>query len=968
MIKIFFHHKFFLLSLTALIIIVTCAAPSMAATTQLHIVKYANDGTTILAEKTLTYQEMENSLPVLGDGSTHYYNQGPVFIDNTDPVSQENLRWNPKEDTNAYPEKDMGAVKGTNLKDLCNLVGGMSSGDTVKIKASDGFSREFAYKNVYAPPPRQGPMVITWYKDGQYPDSGYTDGMKLVFFADTSVNPWGAHVFGNFDWHESADQQYWYYYQSGDQKYPTTTGLSAKYVSDILIYSSLPVSGISGSWGWNTGSSTQSGIVPADDTSRYGYTGSKLTTHSSGTVNGSVRLINDPNSTPVVVNNRIQEYSLPVDLPAGANLTLARLYVYVSKSHGIQSVQGVMPSMYTYFNRIWIEPEKVYIDTDGDEHRNVSGTFAYDVLENLRGNGTYIVSLRNLDYDQYVFSVDGVMLLVAYEQEQGPPSQYWISEGCDVIFSEPEKGIFPKDASTTIAFSGTVNMTETSTADLITISTNLDTLNSTEHVIKFNNRTFYNSLDNRSRSNILRIPVTPFLNASGNSATIESTIRKMDADYLINRNAILVIGHNQGNGSDSKPDETNLTHDQSIDVNVSLILNQTSEPVMKPAHRLSLHSDPEGALIYVDGIYQGKTTPSIIEMNSSVQRRVRLELDGFVPAERDLNLTNDTTVCEHLYSDVYSTKWRSGELVLERDKIHNGGLFINSRPGPALVSLNGVQWSQRTPAVIAGLKEGTYTVRLSYEQADPYIREKSEIKFQDQEVYVHPYCIERVDVAANTSPLYEIIIDSRDLRGEPFTVNGRINLKSIPDTITTPLFDSFITVFHNMSYVSYSLPTSLNNDHYLIIQPRKYNDLNILIDSKPRGAEVFIDGFRTGLSTPYSFSNISDGLHRIMVSKPGYIPLESTINLLYTPVPISTTNISFTLQEYPGGFLRVTSTPPGAVITLDGADTGEVTPFIFSSIPIGSHSVEVTVNKTSRKFPEITVNAVEVTKIYADFT
>ncbi len=116
-----------------------------------------------------------------------------------------------------------------------------------------------------------------------------------------------------------------------------------------------------------------------------------------------------------------------------------------------------------------------------------------------------------------------------------------------------------------------------------------------------------------------------------------------------------------------------------------------------------------------------------------------------------------------------------------------------------------------------------------------------------------------------------------------------------------------------MSYVSYSLPTSLNNDHYLIIQPRKYNDLNIFVDSRPRGAEVFIDGFRTGLSTPYSFSNISDGLHRIMVSKPGYIPQESTINLLYTPgFLISTTNISFTLEEYPSGFLRVTSNPPGA--------------------------------------------------------
>ena len=211
------------------------AAPALAATTQLHIVKYANDGTTILSEKTLTYQEMESSLPVQGDGATHYYHQGPVFIDDPDPLTEEQLRWNPGEDTNAFPEKDMGAVKGTDLKDLCNLVGGMSSSDTLKIKAADGFTKEFAYKNVYNPPSRQGPMVITWYKDGQNPDSGYTDGMKLVFFADTSVNPSGEHVFGNFDWHESADPQYWYYYQSGEEKYPTTTGLSEKYISDILI-------------------------------------------------------------------------------------------------------------------------------------------------------------------------------------------------------------------------------------------------------------------------------------------------------------------------------------------------------------------------------------------------------------------------------------------------------------------------------------------------------------------------------------------------------------------------------------------------------------------------------------------------------------------------------------------------------------------------------------------------------------
>ena len=65
-------------------------------------------------------------------------------------------------------------------------------------------------------------------------------------------------------------------------------------------------------------------------------------------------------------------------------------------------------------------------------------------------------------------------------------------------------------------------------------------MNTTEHVIKFNNGTWYNAFDNLSVLNVLQIPYN-FLNVSGNSVSIERTIRKMDADYLVNRNAILVI-------------------------------------------------------------------------------------------------------------------------------------------------------------------------------------------------------------------------------------------------------------------------------------------------------------------------------------------------------------------------------------------------------------------------------------------
>ena len=144
------------------------------------------------------------------------------------------LRWNPAEDTNVQ-EKDNGAVKDQSQRYLRSCWRHEFRGDR-EARASDGLIKTFAYTNVYEYPAREGPMVITWYQNGNYPDTTYADGMKLVFFADNSTNPWGIHAMGNYDWHESAASQYWYYnIGDGGEQYPTTTGLS---VSIFLMCSS----------------------------------------------------------------------------------------------------------------------------------------------------------------------------------------------------------------------------------------------------------------------------------------------------------------------------------------------------------------------------------------------------------------------------------------------------------------------------------------------------------------------------------------------------------------------------------------------------------------------------------------------------------------------------------------------------------------------------------------------------------
>jgi uncharacterized repeat protein (TIGR02543 family) len=200
------------------------------ATTSVLITKYAEDGTTVLAQTVVSWQWMAANLPVQGDGITHYYHQGPTF-DPADP-------WNPEEDINV-DSRDFGPCMGTDVKDLCELpeIGGAPEGSEIEIKSPDGFAKRFAYEDVYNPEPAQGKLVLTWYDTDYGFPPDYDTALRLVFFAQTT-NAAGQHVFGNWDMHQTLAEKYWHYYTSGSESWPSSSGLSVKDVSEINIYSS----------------------------------------------------------------------------------------------------------------------------------------------------------------------------------------------------------------------------------------------------------------------------------------------------------------------------------------------------------------------------------------------------------------------------------------------------------------------------------------------------------------------------------------------------------------------------------------------------------------------------------------------------------------------------------------------------------------------------------------------------------
>ncbi|MBN2098199.1 MAG: PKD domain-containing protein [Dehalococcoidia bacterium] len=201
-----------------------------AATTSLTVTKYDAHGN-VLGTQTVDYLWMEANLPVQSDGAVRYYCQGPTF-----GATDVNTLWNPSEDVNVGTFDRYGSPKGTDVKDLCDLVGGATAGCTVRIKAADNFQKWFDYDDVYNPEPRQGKLVVTWYNSdwgGYVPD--YGAGMRLVFYADTSTNPDSWHVFGDWDMHDTLPESRWHYYYDGNF-WPSSSGLSVQMVSNIDIY------------------------------------------------------------------------------------------------------------------------------------------------------------------------------------------------------------------------------------------------------------------------------------------------------------------------------------------------------------------------------------------------------------------------------------------------------------------------------------------------------------------------------------------------------------------------------------------------------------------------------------------------------------------------------------------------------------------------------------------------------------
>ncbi len=112
---------------------------------------------------------------------------------------------------------------------------------------------------------------------------------------------------------------------------------------------------------------------------------------------------------------------------------------------------------------------------------------------------------------------------------------------------------------------------------------------------------------------------------------------------------------------------------------------------------------------------------------------------------------------------------------------------------------------------------------------------------------------------------------------------------------------------------------------------------NIFVNSAPAGASITLDGVFTGKLTPDTLYGLETGNHTVKLSLGGYADSLFSVSVIAG----QTEEYTVALRAVPSGHIAIQSSPSGAAIYLDDANTGKTTPDSLKNISAGIHSVKL---------------------------
>lgn len=635
-----------------------------------------------------------------------------------------------------------------------------------------------------------------------------------------------------------------------------------------------------------------------------GYHGGILALYQRGEINGTLSITTAGTYTGLLESGKGDENVHQFHLPDNATVQEARLYVYTTWAHNLNTRVGITPTIRVMMDGYSLPMVATYGDRKGyGTFDYLVNTFVFDLDERIRSSGNYSFIITNNGRDGDTFALYGSSLLILAESPDSPAIEYWITEGCDAILADPVFGTTPDDARTTAFLDGSVDVEQLSQAKLIAVSTAASGLVDEPNRITMNDMEWINRLTGGSSEISFReLPVWDHLIEAENTATIQSYADDGGTgDYMENRNLILVI---QKRSIDDDLDDS------------SVLINPEVHP-----------TGFEAVYAADDGRIQGS----------------RLESDMFT-----------LIISEGSRVGIEEGRFASSLLLLPLTEIPDGGRII---PGVAC-QIEPVDGETDIPIILMATGDES-SVILRYDQdllewvALPTHYDSVSCTVSTRITNLGFY---GVGIGEGLIESEESVINESTSSFTP--VFGRVDILSVFSRNGMARDRTSLEEEGTLSDYPEAIKTKRLLSPEVIQIDHSDTCYSVMIRSNPPGALIHLDGKYLGKVTPYMLPSLPSGFYVIGLSLDGFSSVNTTVDLtmdtiLDIDLSVSNADSRVLKVEEPDtytatlGGIYIHSRPDGAEIYLDGRRTGRTTPQVLYGVAPGSHTIRLRLKDVS---------------------
>jgi hypothetical protein len=292
-------------------------------------------------------------------------------------------------------------------------------------------------------------------------------------------------------------------------------------------------------------------------------------------------------------------------------------------------------------------------------------------------------------------------------------------------------------------------------------------------------------------------------------------------------------------------------------------------PILQPKigilimHVAPFVGDAKIAQVYIDGKYTGQDTEVRYTLPEGTHT-YRITLPDHEDAEGKFDIV------EKLVTRTTAYMYRIGSPI-------KGKVNISSDPIGALIAIDDVYVGQYTPTRVGHLSDGDYTYRLSkpgYSDATGTFTITNGNKIDLNGSLIQKDTI--LEISCNTVAAMVYVDDHTDGWTTPAVIVGlppgnHTYRLIIPETYGKAFDDATGT---------FSLDKEKITRVYATLSPTKEDSGNLAVNSVPTDAKVFVDDVDTRSATPYNTIGISQGIHKVRLTLPGYVDWLGTVSII----------------------------------------------------------------------------------------